>query len=97
MLLAASSPRARGNVQAYAVHDSELGEYRSPFFAPDDREARRAFQGAVLQPGTVLHDYPHNFHLYHLGCFDVYTGDLMHVEHKLVVNAADLVLKKKEA
>lgn len=60
----------------FAVYDTKLTAYATPFFMPTVAAAKRAFAGAVEDPSTMLHKHPSDFALYHVGEFDDESGAL---------------------
>lgn len=60
-------------------------------------EAMRAFQGTVNNPGNVVSDHPHDFHLYKLGEYDIFTGKLLALETpEILISGKDVLTNSKE-
>lgn len=54
----------------YAVYDSKVGAYLSPFFLRSRGEAIRAWQTVVNDPKTQFNKHPSDYVLFELGEFD---------------------------
>lgn len=61
-------------LHAYAIFDSAIGAYNSPFFMQTDGMAIRAFSDNVNSPDSALSKHPDQFILYRLGDYDDQTG-----------------------
>lgn len=61
-------------LSVFAVYDSKVQAFASPFFMRAKGEAVRAFQEAVNDPSTSLCKYPEDFSLMELGEYDESTG-----------------------
>lgn len=84
--------------QLYSVYDRVVGEYAPPFPAPNHVHAIRLFQSGLKDV-----QFPDDYRLYHVGYFDVQTGqlvqDLADDDNPHEVDTADVfqqILKEKE-
>lgn len=64
-------------IKLYCIRDAKAKRFVSPFSAENDQLAIRSFEGAMRQPGSLLHDFPADFALYYVGDFDTESGALV--------------------
>ncbi len=62
--------------QIFSVFDSAVKAYAEPWFAPSIEFAIRAFREAVNGENTQVGKFPEDYVLFHIGSFDVATGEL---------------------
>lgn len=62
--------------KVFSVFDTKIGSFAQPFFMPTVPAAKRAFQGAVNDPSTMLYKHSSDYALFCLGEFDDESGDL---------------------
>jgi hypothetical protein len=58
----------------YAIKDIKSETFGTPFVIDNDEMAVREFSTLVQRPGTGVHMYPEDHHLYCLGVYDSVTG-----------------------
>lgn len=58
----------------FAVLDTKIGYFGTPFFAQNSAYAVRMFRDAALDPSTLFAKHPEDFFLYRLGTFDGESG-----------------------
>lgn len=81
------------NLKVYAVKDTKVGEFMSPWVSNNEQTALRALRVVVNEKGTDFDRYAEDMQLYQLGDFDTKTGNLK-AELKFIINHIDL--KEKE-
>lgn len=80
----------------FAVRDSAMSAFNSPFVVVSRGVAVRSFGDEVNNPQSPMNAHPADFELFHVGFFHEDSGMLVPVEHpELVVRAKDL-LKPRE-
>ncbi len=60
----------------FTVHDSAAGAFLDPFVAPSMEFAIREFRTIVNKEGHQFNLYPSDYTLFHIGTFDLETGQL---------------------
>lgn len=60
----------------FSIYDKKVGEYMTPFFAPNRISAIRSLQ-AALRDKSNLSMYPHDFTLFELGSYNKDEGLLV--------------------
>lgn len=61
----------------FAVYDSAVQAYMTPFFMQSRGQALRAFSDEVNKAGSAFNAHPGDFTLFHLGGFDQASGELL--------------------
>lgn len=61
----------------FTVYDSAAGTYLDPFVAPSIEFAIREFRSVVNQPGHQFNKFPADYTLFHVGQFDITSGELV--------------------
>lgn len=63
--------------QVFSVFDSATKLFLDPFFAQTIEEALRRFRATVNHPeATNINEYPEDYTLFHLGEYDLESGEL---------------------
>lgn len=62
------------DLKILSIYDQKSGVWFTPFTARSMGEAIRMFCDTVDDPSTVLHKYPQDFDLFHIGNFENTTG-----------------------
>lgn len=78
------------NVKMYAIYDSKINEYLTPFFAPGDKHALRILSGSLVGDSQLLL-YPSDYSLWCLGDFDTEEGLLSQGAMKEISSIRNLV------
>lgn len=61
-------------LQTFAIHDSAVEQFITPFFMQTERAALRAFAAAAREEGHDFHKHSADYTLFHLGEFDQATA-----------------------
>lgn len=56
--------------QVFAIHDSKLGAFLRPFFAPSVGAATRSFVDELGRADGEMHKHGEDYDLYHLGTWN---------------------------
>jgi len=62
---------------AFTIRDDKSEHFMQPFFCSALGQASRQFGDSVLKEGSLIHDHPEDFGLYHTGYFDSETGKMI--------------------
>jgi hypothetical protein len=54
----------------YAIYDSKMNVFSTPFFSPNNATALRSFSDAANDGTTNICKHPEDFSLHHLGTFE---------------------------
>lgn len=76
----------------FAVFDSKVGVYASPFFCRSKGEALRSFEDACGDKGLPFGKHPGDYRLWYLGEFDDNTGVIYAAELIALCGASDFVV-----
>lgn len=77
-----------------AVLDSAVQAYMTPFFAPTNAAAIRAFSDEVARTGSPMSAHPSDYSLFKLGDFDSQLGLVRSVEMpEALIRGVDCVKK----
>lgn len=82
------------NLKAYSIKDIKSQLFSPPHFTTSDGVAIRDFSTVCEDPQTKLNKFPEDFALYHMGHFDVETGELNKTTPKSISNATDFAEKE---
>lgn len=74
----------------YSVRDVKLDSYDSPYPSANHETAMRLFR-RMLNGIPTMKDNPEDFHLYHIGAYDLDTGKLLPQPLQPVCSGLDLV------
>lgn len=74
-------------INIYSVKDSKAQTYGNPFYAVNNGTAIRSFEQAASDPSTTISQYPGDFALYQIGCFDDESGEITANLPQFVANA----------
>lgn len=72
----------------FAVWDSKVEAYLTPFFMRTKGEAVRAWQSVVNDPKTNFAKYPGDYTLMEIGEYDEYSGNIKGHEKKVAIGTA---------
>lgn len=61
-------------LQIYSIRDLKGSMYNVPFFQPTHGTAERSFNELIRDPQSLVHKYPADYELFHVGTFDDETG-----------------------
>lgn len=78
-------------LKIYAVLDSKVASFGTPFFDQNDSSAIRNFSDAVndgSNPNNLWHKHPEDFSLYYLGDFDNQNAELIPIIPRSLVTAS---------
>lgn len=84
-------------LKAYAIRDSKAEMYNVPFFNKTHGEAERNFKQLVNDEKSMVHKYPDDYDLYHIGQYDDDKGVLIALstpEH--ILKASNCVANKQQ-
>ena len=81
----------------YAIKDLNADYFMQPMFMRTDAEAKRAFEVAVKNPDSFLHEFPNQFDLYRLAKYDDSTGKIVCESIKWLCNGNDFARKDEDA
>lgn len=62
--------------QCFSILDAKTGYFNVPYFSPTVASGRRAFQEVCRDENSLVHKYPDDFQLWHIGEFDDNDGHL---------------------
>lgn len=65
------------NLQCFSIYDQAADAYLPPFFLQSVALANRAIAMAVSDPQTEFSKFPHQYQLFHVGVFNVLSGELV--------------------
>ena len=77
----------------FAVKDVKSKLFSNPHFVPTTGVAIRGFGAACEDENTDLNKYPEDYSLYHIGTYDVETGELVSITPEQIANASEFVQK----
>lgn len=60
----------------YSIRDLKGANYNTPFAQPTHGTAERSFTELVKDPQSLVHKYPSDYELFHIGSFDDESGKL---------------------
>lgn len=72
----------------YAIRDLTTGEYLGLTQHQNNEVAKRTFESALMQPGTVMNTHGDQFTLEKLGEFDTKTGELKELKVEIVMRGS---------
>ena len=76
----------------FSIHDSKLGAFNQPFFAPNAAVALRSFSDACQDANSPYARHPSDFNLFDLGTFDdSVAGFTLHTAPKQIGSALEYV------
>lgn len=77
-------------MKIYAIKDTKIGAFKTPFYSYNDQVAIRSLKNAINdKTAGELYQNPEDFQLYTLGEFNDLTGDITS-KVEFVANAIDL-------
>ena len=83
-------------LQMFSVYDQKARTFCTPFFCPNEHVAVRAFGHSANDPTTEVGRYPHDFSIYHLGTFDMETGDTLLLDCPLHLHLAQSLVNQEQ-
>lgn len=87
-------------LQIFSIRDNKNGSFGQPQYAADPQSATRSIGVALKDPNMMIHHYPSDFDLYHIGEFDQTNGAITITEQpEFITNLANikLTLDKQES
>lgn len=60
----------------YSIKDEKVGVFYKPYFLSHDVIAKRMFRGMLRQQDSLMREFPRDYALYRVGCFDEKTGKI---------------------
>jgi hypothetical protein len=82
-------------LQMYSVFDTKSELFTAPHFMQSHGVAIRSFSSACEDENTQFNKYPSDFNLYHVGEFNIETGEITSVIPKQICNASEFVNANK--
>lgn len=82
-------------LQAFSIFDKVAKAFMPPFFMPNVGMAVRAFGDDVKRGDNNIARHPHDFDLYHIGCFNDDDGSMHSFDgpkRTIIARASDYVL-----
>lgn len=61
-------------LKSYSIRDAKAEVFNTPFFCKTHGEAERNFLQLTKDEKSMVHQYPDDYDLYHLGTYDDQTG-----------------------
>lgn len=83
------------NFMVHVIKDTITGKYHFPFYSPNEMAAKRTFANAVNQKDSMLHTYPQDFQLLHVGSFSDETGVLVGIQPVIIGVGTEFVQRKE--
>lgn len=80
-------------LEMYSVKDTKSQLFGMPHFQQSDGVAIRSFSTACEDQNTDLNKYPSDFSLYHVGSYDISTGNVSPASPRQICNASEFVTK----
>lgn len=80
-------------LQAYAIYDVKTQLYSHPHFLQTNGNAIRSFAQACEDEKSDLNKYAKDFSLYHIGEYDLETGNLKTDQPKQIATAMEFITK----
>jgi hypothetical protein len=77
------------NLKIFTVLDAKADAYITPFFLPQIEQAVRTFGMSCSDEGHTFGCYPQDFQLYHVGDFDVVTGEFNIISPKMLITGLE--------
>lgn len=83
-------------IELFSVRDIK-STFACPFTAANEAVAKRQFVGCVNSSGNVIHDYPEDFQLWHVGMFDSVSGEVISNPPTFICDAISCVGKEVDS
>ena len=84
-------------LKMYSVFDIKSKLYHPPAFCHNPGHATRMFTQQFSKPGSVMHDFPHDFQIFEIGEYDDSSGDIRGEKNPtLICSVADLIQPSPE-
>jgi hypothetical protein len=64
-------------LQMFAIKDDKVDSFNTPFTVPHETHAIRNVKSMLIHEHNSITEYPEDFSLYHIGCFDDTTGRIL--------------------
>lgn len=77
----------------YAVKDIKAELFKRPYVVNLEIDARRAFDSAVNDPMSQIHQFPQDFQLYKIGVFNENNGEIKTMAPTLITDALSVYRK----
>lgn len=78
--------------ECFSVYDRRTQYFNVPFFSPTIESGKRVFMEACRNGETLLHKYPEDYELYHVGSFDDSSAHFDPMHPVPVLTATQVVL-----
>lgn len=75
-------------LKIFAVYDSKVEAYMSPFFMQTKGQAVRAYQDTISDPKTAFNKHPADFTLFEIGEWDDKNAAIISYDSKLNLGSA---------
>ncbi len=82
--------------QIYAIYDTAVESYMSPFFVKTKAEALRGFNDAANDTSTPIGKHPECYHLFMLGEYTDHNGDLRNQPPESIMTALECTQTPQE-
>lgn len=80
----------------YAIHDKKAQRYLPPMVLNTHGEAERTLENAVRDKESMIAQHPGDFELCYIADYDERTGSVTAVNHRVILNADALFLKRDD-
>jgi len=77
-------------LEVYAVHDTQVEAYMTPFFVQNDNVAIRSFQAVCSDPDSQVSKTPEHYSLFHIGTFDDSNGSIVCDVPRFLINGIEV-------
>lgn len=78
--------------ECFSVYDRRTQYFNVPFFSPTIESGKRSFMEVAKNPETLLHRYPEDYELFHVGSFNDETGVFEPMHPVPVLTATQVVV-----
>jgi hypothetical protein len=84
-------------LQLFSIHDIKTGVFNSPMAYVNEAACMRALRSQFSKPGSIIHECPKDFRLYHIGEFSDPDGVIIPKTHpKMISEMSDILKKDKD-
>ena len=78
----------------YTVRDVVADVFLPPFTFRSDAEAKRAFEGSIMNTHTPMGQHPKDFALFAVGIWDDQKGEVTPLSEKKLIDNGEMVLNR---
>jgi hypothetical protein len=82
-------------VKIYSVYDVKSELFSTPHFVQSDGVAIRSFSTACEDESTQFNKYPSDFSLFHIGVYNIETGEIESTTPRQICNASEFVTPRR--